>query len=123
MAALDEPRRSVGVQVGTEGHDQHVAIKGTGVGLHPLGHRVDGLDRGLQEPHARLHDVGVAVVHVVGGRLAEHDVELREAEDEAVGSVDEHDIGVVTQRLRQPRRQLQPPEPRSQDEYAHGRGR
>ena len=67
-----------------------------------------------------LTDVAVGVLHRLARRAPEHHVELGEAEDEAVGPVDEHDLDVVAELLGQPRRQLQPTEPRAQHQYSHG---
>ena len=50
---------------------------------------------------------------------AEHHVELREAEDEAFGLVDEHDLDRIAELVGQPRRQLQPSEARSEHQDLH----
>jgi len=58
-----------------------------------------------------LHDVTVWVDDVRRRRAAEHDVELREAEDEAVAAIDQYDLQLVTQCIGEPGGQLQPTEP------------
>jgi hypothetical protein len=109
------------VQVGAEGHHEHVALEGAGVGLHLAGRGVDRADRGLDELHAGLDHVRVRVVHGLGRGPAEHDVELGEPEHEAVGLVDEDDVGLLAELLGEPGRQLQPPEPCPEDHHPHGR--
>ena len=51
---------------------------------------------------------------------AEHDVELRESEDEPLASVDEDDVGVRPELLGERRRDLQPAETCAQDDNSHG---
>ena len=63
VTALLEARRRRHVEIGAECHDQHVGVEGAGVGLDPLGRRIDGLDRRLHESHTGLDDVGVAVTN------------------------------------------------------------
>ena len=121
VAALHQARGRIGMQVGAQGHHEDVGLERPGVGLHPLRGGVDRGDRGLHEADPRLHDVGVAVVDVGRQPVPEHHVELREAEHEPVGLVDQHDVRIVAQRLRQPCRQLQPPEPCPQHQHAHPR--
>ena len=55
------------------------------------------------------------------GRATEHDVELREPEDEPVALVDQHDVGGVAELVRQPRRQLQPAKACPEHHDAHRR--
>ena len=50
---------------------------------------------GSDEPHARLDDVGVAVHDPLGRHATEHHVQFGEPEHEAVGLVDEGDLGRV----------------------------
>ena len=45
--------------------------------------------------------------HVVGRRAAEHDVELRESEDKAIGTIDQYDVGLVAELLGQPAREFE----------------
>jgi hypothetical protein len=52
-------------------------------------------------------------------RAPEHDFQLREPEDEVVGLVDEHDIGIRNQLFGESRRQLQPAESRAQHHDPH----
>jgi hypothetical protein len=60
------------------------------------------------------------VHHGVGAPAPEHHVELREPEDEALALVDQRHLDVVAQFLGQRRRQLEPAEPGTQHQYAHG---
>ncbi len=55
----------------------------------------------------------------MGGRSAEHHVELREAEHEALGTVDQRDLDLISQRLRQAGAQLEPAEPGTQHHDLH----
>jgi hypothetical protein len=48
----------------------------------------------------------------------EHQIELREAEDERVALVDERDVDLVAHRLGQDRAELQPAEARAKDDDA-----
>ena len=94
------------MQVGAERDDEQVGVEGPCISLNSFGRRVDRTNRGLHEAHAGLDDVGVRVPHVGGERLTEHHIELRETEDETVGFVDQHDVDIVAEFLRQPRRDL-----------------
>ena len=91
----------------------HAAVR-----RHPPGLGVDRRDRLTQQANARLGERGIRQAHLGGRRLAEHHVELRVAEDEGVGAVDQRDARLVAERRRQERRQLETAEPRSQDQYA-----
>ena len=85
---------------------------------HPPRLGIDRGDRLLQEPHAGLRDVAVGQPHRVGRRAPEHHVELREPEDERVALVDQRHLDLVAERLREHGAQLQPAEPRPENEYA-----
>jgi hypothetical protein len=69
------------------------------------------------------------VADIGGHRSAEHHLELREPEDEAVGLVDQDEIDVVTELLGQPSGELQSSESCTKHHDAHrrtlegGRGR
>ena len=52
-------------------------------------------------------------------RTPEHHVELGVAQDEAVGLVDERDVGVFPERFGEPRRQLQPTEAGAKHDHPH----
>ena len=122
MAALDEPGRGGGVEVSPERHDEDVGVEGPGVGLDAPGRRIDRPDRRLHEPHPGLDDVrDTGDATAAAGRAPEHDIELREPEDETVALIDQDDIGVVTELVGQPGRQLQAAEPRAQHHNSHGR--
>ena len=107
VAAFHQPRRGRRIEVGAERHDQHVRVERSGVGHHAPGGGIDGSHRGLQEPHARLDDVAVGMTDVGRHLPSEHHVELREAEDERVALVDEHDVDGVAEGVRKNRRQLE----------------
>lgn len=59
------------------------------------------------------------MTHRVGSGAAEHDVEFGEAEDEAVGLVDEQYLDVVSEFLGEPRGDLQAAESGSQHQNSH----
>ena len=80
--------------------------------------RVDRGDRLPQHAHARLRDVAVGQAHGVGRRAAEHHVELREAEHEAVVLVDQRHVDVVAERLRQRRAELEAAEAGPEHEHS-----
>ena len=76
----------------------------------------------LPERHRRLRDVAVVELHRVGRLPPEHHIELRVAEHEVVALVDQRDLDLVGDLLRQSRRQLQAAESRPEDEHPfHGR--
>ena len=101
VAALDQTRRRSGVEIGPEGDHQDVELQLTVVGAHPPRHGVDRPYRRLHEPHPRLDQVGVAVERLVGRHPAEHHVQLGEAEDEPLGAIDQHEVEVVAELLRE----------------------
>ena len=81
------------------------------------------VDRRLHEPHAGLDDVGGTDGAPIGRRRAPNMTSSFEKPNtNAVGLVDEHDLDVVAELLRQPRRQLEPAEPRAQHHHPHQRG-
>ncbi len=55
------------------------------------------------------------------GRTAEHHLELREAEDERVGAVEEHEVDAVTELVGQARGQLEAAEAGAEDDDPHQR--
>jgi len=59
------------------------------------------------------------VDHVIRGDPAEHHVQLRKAEDEPVGLVDQHHARVLTELLRQQGRQFQAGEAGPKDHNPH----
>ena len=65
-----------------------------------------------------LGDVAIGQPHRVGRRAPEHHVELREPEHERVALVDQRHLELAAERLRQHGAQLQPAEPRAENEYA-----
>ena len=54
-----------------------------------------------------------------GNGSSEHDVELRETEHERVALIDQHDLDVAPELLRQPGRQLQTTEPGAENQNSH----
>ncbi len=57
----------------------------------------------------------------VGEGSPEHDLELREPEDEPVLLIDQDDVNIVAELVGQPGRQLQTAEARTENDDAHGR--
>ena len=100
VAGLGQARRGREVVVGTERHHQDVRLVGAAIGRDapPVGvDRGDGL---LQEPDVRRRDLSVGQAHRRRGLLPEHHVQLREAEHERVGAIDQGDLDLVAQLLR-----------------------
>ena len=79
---------------------------------------VDRRDRLLQEADAGLRDVAVRNAHGVHRRAAEHHVELRVAEDECLGLVDQRHVDLVAELLRQDARELEAPEAGTENDDA-----
>src|SRR5262249_53687180 len=118
---LGEPGRPVEVVVGAERDDEDVRLVNPRVRGHaaPLG--IDRDDRLADEAHARLRDRGVREADGVERRPPEHDVELRVPEDERVGRVDQRDVDLAGNLLRQRRRELQAAEAGAEDhDLQHG---
>ncbi len=116
---LDQSRRGRRVEIGAEGDDQDVAVERAGVGFDPAAGRVDGTDRRLHEANPRLHQIAVGVQHGFGDRPAEHHVELREAEHEALALVDQHHLSRVAELVRQPGGQLESAEAGTEHDDLH----
>ena len=106
LVDVGQSRRRRDVVVGAEGHHQVVAIVRAGIGGHATGRRVDGGHRFAQQAHAGLDEVAIRMAHRVERGVAEHHVELGEAEDERVALVDQRHLHLIAQRLRQDRAQL-----------------
>jgi hypothetical protein len=62
------------------------------------------------------------VQHLLGLPPAEHDIQLREAEDEAFGLIDQGHLGVGATAGGHLRRQLEPAEPGTQHHHARHHG-
>ena len=120
MPAFDQPRRRPGVEVGAERDHEDVRVEVAGVGAHPARVRVDRFNDGVDEAHARLVQVPVRMPDRRFVGAAEHHVQLREPEDEALGPVDEGEIEGVAELVGQPGRQLQTPETGAQHDDVHG---
>ena len=125
VAAFGETRGRPDIQVRTEGDHEEVAFVGPLIGDDPLVHRIDGAHRLLEEVDVRPGDVPVGEADPFSGLPSEHDVELREAEDEGVALVDQRDVHIVAKCLGEPSRQLEPSEagPEDQDPGRHDRAR
>ncbi len=118
LVALREPGRRRDVVIRAERDDEDVRVERPRVGLHAPRGWVDGAHRRLDEPHTWFDDVAIWVAHLRELDPSEHDVELREAEDERVALVDEHEIESVAERIRKDRRQLESSEAGAEHHYA-----
>ena len=116
VAGFDEARGRVEVVVGPQRDDQDVGLVAVEIRHHlPPG----GIDRGdgfLTEPDVRPREVAVEQANGLGRPLAEHHIELRETEHERIGPVDQRDVDLIAELLREPGRQFQPTEAGSEDE-------
>jgi hypothetical protein len=97
VSRLDQAGRRSQIQIGAQGQDDDVAVEAAHVRFNPLGLRIDRADGGLDESQSWLGDVPVGMKHLRGPPLAEHDVELGEPEDEAMGLVHQDDVRVLAQ--------------------------
>ena len=79
---------------------------------------VDGGDGLLQEAHAGLEDLAVGEAHGLERCATEHHVELGVAEDEGVALVDQRDLDLLAERLREHGGELETAEARPQDNDA-----
>ncbi len=116
VAALREPGRAVEVVVRAERHDQEVGRVHSCAGRHASPHGIDCGDRLLQEAHSGLRDVPIGEADRVERGSPEHHVELRVPEHERVALVDQRDVGVVSERLRQRRGELETSEARPEND-------
>ena len=85
--------------------------------------RIDFANRALDELHTRLDDVRIRKPDGVGSRSPEHHVELREPEHERVALIDQNELDLVSELLRQPGRQLEAPEPGAEHDHVGVNGR
>ena len=90
---------SSGVEIGAERNDEDVCFKRARVRAYHLCGRVDRRHFRAHEPHARLYDIVESVQDMGGVGVAEHHVQLREAEDESLTLVDQHDVDFVAELL------------------------
>ncbi len=123
VAAFHQPGSGCRIEVGAERHHQHVRLERSIVSHHAPGSRVDGPHRGLEKPHARFDDVPVGMTDVGRPPPSEHHVEFREAEDEGIALVDEHDVDRFAEGVRKNRRQLQAAEAGAQHHHMFRHGR
>ncbi len=118
MSALLEPGRGLEVVVGAERHDENVGLVHSAVRDDAPSLRVDRGDRLAEEADAGLGELRVRQPNVLEPDSPEHHVELRVAEDERLGLVDQRDARVLSERLGQLGRQLEAGEARTEDENA-----
>ena len=111
VAALHEPRRALGSEVGPERDHEHVGVVGAAVGHDALPSGVDGDDGLLADVDVRVVDLGVAQADVVQRAAPDHDVELVEAEDERVVAVDQGDLDPVAEVVASRVLSSRPPKP------------
>jgi hypothetical protein len=116
VPALREPRRRGDVVFGAERDDEDVGVVLAAVGRHVPRGRIDRRHGLLPELHARLRDLAVGNPHGRRVRVAEEDVELREAEREAVVAVDQRDANLVRELVGEAARQLEATEAGPEDE-------
>ena len=62
-------------------------------------------------------DIPIQIADLLPGLPAEQDLQLGEPEDERVILINQGDVHLIAQRLRQPRSQLQPSETGAQDQH------
>ena len=115
-SAFDETRRGVHVVVGAEGHDEEVRLVRADLGGDPPGRGVDAGDGLLAELDAVLGDVVVVQPHIVGRLPAEHDIQLREAEEKRIVAVEQRDADGVLVALRESCGELEAAEAGAKDE-------
>ena len=115
-ATFGEARSRGEVVVGAERHDQDVGVVRAAVGRHVPGGRVDRGHALLPELDTRLREQAIGDLNLHAVRAPEQDVELREAEREAVVLVDQRDANLVCDRVGETARELQPAEPGTEDD-------
>jgi hypothetical protein len=76
VSSLQEAGCGRGIEVGPQGHNHHITVKGSGVGFNLAPFRVDGANLCLHEPNARLHHITVVMRHGSARCPTEHHVEL-----------------------------------------------
>ena len=116
LVGVGEPGGRVEVVVRAERDDEDVRLVDARVRRHRPRLRIDRRDRLAQEPNARLREARIGQSHGVGLDASEHHVELRVAEHERVGPVDQRDAGVVAELLGEDRGQLETAEPGAEDQ-------
>jgi len=113
----DTPKKLGALALGAlEEHAPDAAAFASAIGLHPSVLRVYRGHEFLTELDALLGDVAVMQPCLCGGPSAEHDVQLREPEDERVVLIDERDVDLVCERVGESRRQLQAREAGTKDQ-------
>jgi hypothetical protein len=93
------------------------------IGHDAPGFRVDRGDGLLAEPDVGHREVAVGKANGLRRPLAEHDVQLREAEHEGVRAIDQGDADLVTRRARGAGRELEATEAGPEHEHGRGHGR
>ncbi len=116
VAAFDKPRRDGEIIVRTQRNDQIIGLILTLVRADGSRHRVDRRDRFLAKAHSGLRDVPVSDSHSVRLFTTEHHIEFRKAEHKRVVLVDQGQVELITQRLREDCAQLEAAEAGAQDD-------
>jgi len=106
------------VVVGAEGDHEDVGVEAARRGADVAAVGIDSDDGVLDEIDARLDELRVRQSHGFWRRPAEHHVELRVAEDEGVGSVDQRHVHVVRDVLGEDGGEFHATEPRPEDHDA-----
>jgi len=104
-------------------HHQNVSLVRAVIGHDAPGFRVDRGDGLLAEPDVGHREVAVGKANGLRRPLAEHDVQLREAEHEGVRAIDQGDVDLVTQLAREAGRELEAAEAGPEHEHGRGHGR
>ena len=117
VAGLGQTGRGREVVVGPQGHHDDVGFVGVEVGHDAPSLRVDRGDRLLPEPDPRVGDLLVRDADGLRFPLPEQHVELREAEHERVGAIDQGDLDLVAELLREPTREFETAEACTEDEH------
>ena len=116
VSAVRKSRRRVDVVFGAERHDEDVGVVSATIGRHASRRRVHRGHGLLAELDSGLGDLAVRELRGRRIRPAEEDVELREAEREAVVAVDQCDLNLSGELGGEATRQLEASEPRAEDD-------
>jgi hypothetical protein len=118
VAALGESRRRVDVVVGSERDHPDIRFIGADIGGNDPSFRIDRRNQLLAKPDAGFDELPVWQPHGAGRRVVEHQIELGEAEDERVALVDQGDVDVFAESLREHGGQLEAAEAGAEDDDA-----
>lgn len=120
MSAFGQPRRGPDIVLGAEHDDEDVGVVGRPAGHDAPGGGVERRDEFLPEDDPPLGEGAVREVDRLGRGPAEHHVELRVPEDEAVVLVDDRDLGLAAEPLGEARGDLESAESGAYDHDLHG---